>query len=78
MQFEVAIQTELHPVLKHKFLKYQVKYLKFSKKLLQFQWLFEEEKHSELLYIKQWGALKVVFFLIAFKFFRPFFKMLLL
>ena len=41
MQFEVAVQTKLHPVLKHKFLEYQVQYLKFTKKLLEFQWLFE-------------------------------------
>ena len=41
MQFEVAVQTKIHPVLKHKLLEYQVQYLKFAKKLLEFQWLFE-------------------------------------
>ena len=34
VQSEVAFQTELHPVLKHKFPEYHVQYLKFAKSYL--------------------------------------------
>ena len=76
VQFEVAIQTELQLVLKHKFLEYQVQYLKFAKKLLQFQWLFEMFCFSEPFYIKQCGALKV-FLLLSSRFFLDHFPKLI-